>query len=78
MANCCRAGIKSLRGTPVVFFGFFGFFWVCIIFIKNKKFKKNPKKAFLWVFLGGFFWGFFWVGFLMPTLVLNVNQVPDP
>jgi hypothetical protein len=36
---------------------------VCIIFIKNLKFKKpkkNPKKTFLVVFLGGFFW----VGFL--------------
>jgi uncharacterized membrane protein YfcA len=46
---------------------------VCIIFIKNKKFKKNPKKTFLVVFLGGFFGflgRFFWVGFLMPTLTV--------
>jgi uncharacterized membrane protein YfcA len=28
---------------------------VCIIFIKNKKFKKNQKKTFLVGFLGGFF-----------------------
>jgi hypothetical protein len=41
---------------------------VCIIFIKDKKFKKTkkPKKTFLVVFLGGFFW----VGFLLPTLSL--------
>jgi uncharacterized membrane protein YfcA len=43
---------------------------VCIIFIKNKKFKKTqkkPKKTFLVGFLGGFLGGFFWVG-LLPTL----------
>ncbi len=46
---------------------------VCIVFIKNIKFKKNKKKQknifngfFRWVFLG-FLGGFFWVGFL-PTL----------
>ncbi len=50
--------------------------FVCIIFIKNLKLKKNkkktPKKTILEGFLGGFFevflGGFFWVGFLLPTL----------
>jgi uncharacterized membrane protein YfcA len=46
---------------------------VCIIFIKNSKFKKPPK-TFLVGFLGGFF-GVFWVGFLLPTLVA-VHGVP--
>ncbi len=44
---------------------------VCIIFIKNLKFKKNPKKFFCgffrWVFCF-FLVGFFWVGFLLSTL----------
>jgi hypothetical protein len=48
---------------------------VSIIFIKNLKFKKTPKKqkkTFLVGFFGfflGFFGWVFWVGFLMPTLV---------
>jgi hypothetical protein len=37
---------------------------VCIIFIKNEKFKKKPKNPFL----VGFFRWVFWVGFLLPTL----------
>ncbi len=46
---------------------------VCIIFIKNLKFKKPRKTTFLmgffrWVFSGGFFW----VGFLLPTLCEGV------
>jgi hypothetical protein len=48
---------------------------VCIIFIKNKKFKKpqKPKKPifsafFRCLFFGVFLGGFFWVGFLLPTL----------
>ncbi len=47
---------------------------VCIIFIKNLKFKttqKNKKKTFLVGFFVGFFGWFFWVGFLLPTLHLG-------
>jgi hypothetical protein len=51
---------------------------VCIIFIKNLKFRKNAKKHFwwvfyvvFWVFLGGFFGWVFWVGFYsQPCLKL--------
>jgi hypothetical protein len=55
---------------------------VCIIFTKNKKFKKTPKKPkkpILVGFLGGFF-GFFFVGFFIanPVLRTRATCLPPP
>jgi hypothetical protein len=47
---------------------------VCIIFIKNLKFKKS-KKPIIVGFLGGIF-GFFLVGFLLPTLARGPGSCP--
>jgi hypothetical protein len=53
---------------------------VCIIFIKNKKFKKTKKKqknkTFFVGFLGGFF-GVFWVIFLGGFFIANPGYVQD-
>jgi hypothetical protein len=45
---------------------------VCIIFIKNLKFKKTQKKHFYWVFLGGFFVFFGWVFYCQPCMKEDV------
>jgi hypothetical protein len=50
---------------------------VCIIFIKNLKFKKKQKKTFLLGFLGGLFW-VFWDGFSIanPCLQDQLSHAP--
>ncbi len=43
---------------------------VCIILIKNNKFKKKPKKNIFSGFFRWFFW-VFWVGFLGGFFIAN-------